>query len=91
MPITTQDMKNKREDLFALGSSQYTAIYRRYTELVDTCPDNFDPAINYRQTLTSFYKEIILAIKGYILDSAKEFDEEPELKQWKSLKLKIDL
>ncbi len=82
------------EGTFALGSSQYAGIYRKYKELSKADKNTttgFDPSLSYRQTITNFFEEIIPAVKEGIVENARDWGEEPKLEDWSSLDLKLKL
>ncbi len=78
---------------FALGSSQYSGIYREYTEIRDKKRSENDPSINpleHRQSMVNQYSTIILDLKDIILEDEGWLDEQPG-DLWKSLNLKLQL
>ncbi len=82
------------KDTFALGSSQYAGIYRKYVWFRDSKEvknNRFNDMVDYRQSLTKLYNSVIPEIKEFILDYAKEWKEEPQLELWNSLDLKLKL
>ncbi len=82
------------EDTFALGSSQYSSIYKKYRWLVETEQvknNRFRDMPGYSDSLTDFFDEIIPEFKRITIERAKEWDEEPDLEHWTSLDLKLKL
>ncbi len=81
-------------DAFALGSSQYSGIYQEYRKALDNEKVKnslFHPMVNYQDSLTVFFEEIIPGMGKVIIENAQEWGEEPDLQNWNSLDLKLRL
>ncbi len=76
-------------NLFALGSSQYSGIYKSYVNC-----DLYGKASKVNPEILStefFLTEAIESIREDIVNEAEQWKETPDLKEWDSLELKVKL